>query len=105
MADILNVYDYENIYPLRPTNADRLYSFRKHGRHRCFYLNVAMRRVPSYLKKIHLDLVVFDTIFLGARWSRPYFRKMMREVEEIKHLNAVKAVLPQDEFLNTDLLC
>src|SRR5207253_10653553 len=22
-----------------------------------------------------------------------------------KHLNAVKAVLPQDEFLNTDLLC
>jgi hypothetical protein len=106
MANVLNVYYYKGEYPLRATNADHLYSFQKYaGQHNCFYLNVAVRRVPSYLKNIHFDLIVFHTIFLSARWNRTLFKQMMSQLSRLKHINAVKVALPQDEFLNTDLLC
>src|SRR5204863_1573845 len=38
------------------------------------------------------------------RWNRSYFQKLMQQLSALKKLSGVKAVLPQDEFLNTDLL-
>jgi hypothetical protein len=106
MANVLNVYYYKGEYPPRATIADHLYSFQKYaGQHNCFYLNVAVRRVPSYLKNVHFDLIVFHTIFLSTRWHRTYFRQLLRRLSRLKQLKAVKVALPQDEFLNTDLLC
>ncbi|HKP37795.1 MAG TPA: hypothetical protein VJT71_13140, partial [Pyrinomonadaceae bacterium] len=105
MANILIVYYYKNEYPLRATTADHLYSFQEYSKHNCFYLNVATRGLPSYLKKVAFDLIVFHTIFLSARWDRTLFKTLLREVSALKDSGAVKVALPQDEFLNTDLLC
>jgi hypothetical protein len=107
MANVLNVYYYKGEYPPRASVADHLYSFKKYAgpQDNCFYLNVAVRSAPSYLKNVRFDVVIFHTIFFSARWDRTLFRQMMRDLSRLKHLNAVKVALPQDEFLNTDLLC
>src|SRR6185312_4652745 len=105
MANILIVYYYKGEYPLRATIRDHLYSFQKYTQHNCFYLNVAVRNVPSYLENIQFDVIIFHTIFLSARWNRLLFKQVMQRVSALKHINAVNVALPQDEFLNTDLLC
>jgi hypothetical protein len=106
MLNILNVYYYKNEYPPRATISDHLYSFRKYTPHNCYYLNVAVRRaVPSYLRGVRFDLVVFHTVFFSARWDRALFRSLMRDLAPLKDFGGVKVALPQDEFLNTDLLC
>ena len=48
-------------YPLRATIRDHLYSFRRHGRARYFYLNIAARRPPSWLREVDFDTVIFIT--------------------------------------------
>lgn len=105
MANILIVYYYNQEYPLRATIADHLYSFQKYAQHNCLYLNVAVREIPSYLRKVRIDLIIFHTIFLSARWNRLLFRHVVHKVSALKDVDAVKVALPQDEFLNTDLLC
>ncbi|MBD0370369.1 MAG: glycosyltransferase family 1 protein [Pyrinomonadaceae bacterium] len=105
MANILIVYYYKSEYPIRATSADHLYCFKTYSEHNCFYLNVAVRRVPSYLRRVKFDLVVYTTLFLSGRWDRNGFRETMRRIEPLKSVDAVKVALPQDEFLNTDLLC
>ena len=42
--------------PMRAAIQDHLYSLRRHSPHRVFYLNIAMRRVPSYLLEVKFDL-------------------------------------------------
>ncbi|MCA1616708.1 MAG: hypothetical protein LC800_21975 [Acidobacteria bacterium] len=105
MLNILNVYYYKNEYPPRATLSDHLYSFRRYTDHNCFYLNVAVRGVPSYLSGIDFDLVVFHTVLLSARWDRREFARVMREIAPLKEMGRVRVAMPQDEFLNTDLLC
>lgn len=105
MANILIVYYYKSEYPIRATSADHLYCFKTYSEHNCFYLNVAVRRVPSYLLRVKFDLIVYTTLFLSGRWDRDGFRQTMRRIEPLKHLDAVQVAMPQDEFLNTDLLC
>jgi hypothetical protein len=105
MANILIVYYYKSEYPIRATSADHLYCFKTYSEHNCFYLNVAVRRVPSYLLRVKFDLIVFTTLFLSGRWDRNGFRETLRRIAPLKALDAVRVALPQDEFLNTDLLC
>ena len=100
--NILVVY-YATEYPLRATIYDHLYSFRRHSRHRVFYLNIATRKLPPYFKKISFDLIVFHTILLG-RWHRDLFWSTVAPIRALANLPATKVALPQDEFLNTDLL-
>jgi hypothetical protein len=70
-----------------------------------FYLNLALLNAPRYIKRIKFDLIVFDTIFITNHWDRSKFKKLMEKARFVKDMNAVKIVLPQDEFINTDLLC
>lgn len=104
MANILIIYS-SFIYPLPSAVINHLYSFQRYSTHRCFYLNMGIRRIPWYLKKVNFDLIIFDTIFLAMRWDKPVFRRLMEKAQILKQVDAVKVALPQDEFINTDILC
>ena len=104
MYNVLVVFHYYQ-FPLRATIRDHLYSFRNYSTHRCFYLNLAVREVPGYLKKIPFDLIVFHTIFLSSRWAPELFKATVEKARILKSINAVKIALPQDEFMNTTMLC
>lgn len=94
-----------NQYPPRATLWDQLYSFRRYSDHKCFYLNLTVRRVPWYLKKIEFDLVVFGTLFLANRVVAEWFRSPREKALALKSIDAMKIAFPQDEYLCTDVLC
>jgi len=104
MTNILILY-YDLPYPIRVTIRDHLYSFRRYSSHRCFYLNVAVHGIPWYVKKIHWDLIILHTILLSSRWTRELFIKNVEKMGFLRNSDAIKVALPQDEFLNMDLVC
>lgn len=107
MYNILVIYHYDNRYafPLRATARDHLYSFKRYSPHRCFYLNLAFRRMPHYLAYIKFDLIIFPTIFLSTRWDLSLFKWLMDRAQKLKETKAVRVALPQDEYIHTDILC
>lgn len=104
MATNLIVYYYKNEYPPRASVTEHLYSFQNYSNHNSIYLNIAVRSVPRYLENIQIDLVIFHTLFFSARWDRSHFSEVIKSVTPLKDLGGVKVAIPQDEFLNTDLL-
>jgi hypothetical protein len=100
--NILVIY-YAVTWPLRATIHEHLYSFRKYSTDRVFYFNLAVRRIPDYFSQVPFDLVLFHTILL-SRWNREAFGELMNQLELLRTPGAVRAMLPQDEFINTDLL-
>ena len=104
MANILILYNYYK-YPVRATHYEHLYSFKKYSSHRCFYINLVVRKIPWYIKRYHWDLIIFHTFFLSSRWSREYFIRNTQKIRFLKDSDAIKVALPQDEFLNMDLVC
>lgn len=92
-------------YPARVTVLDHLYCFERYSGDRCYYLNLAARPLPFYVRRMHFDLVVFHTVFLSTRWDEAAFDLLRRKVAWLKTLPVPKVALPQDEFLNTDALC
>lgn len=103
--NILIVYYSKFVYPLRSTIHDHLYSFQKYSKTNCYYLNMASLRVPKYLARVKFDLVIFHTLFLSKRWSRDFFKKLIAASQPLKKMGKIKIALPQDEFINTDLIC
>ena len=104
MTNILILYNYYK-YPVRATHYEHLYSFKKYSSHRCFYINLVVRKIPWYIKRYHWDLIIFHTFFLSSRWSREYFIRNTQKIRFLKDSDAIKVALPQDEFLNMDLVC
>lgn len=101
--NILILYT-SNQYPMRATLWDQLYSFRRYSDHNCFYLNLSIRRVPWYLKKIKFDLIVFGTLFLATRIVAEWFEPLRRKAQALKSFDAVKIAFPQDEYQYTEVL-
>ena len=101
--NILVIY-VMNQYPMRATLWDQLYCFRHYSDHNCFYLNLSNRSVPSYLKKVKFDIVVFGTLFLANRIKREWFEPLLEKARDLKGLDAVKIAFPQDEHQNTNVL-
>jgi hypothetical protein len=93
-----------NKYPMRATLWDQLYCFRHYSEHNCFYLNLSMRSVPRYLKRIEFDLIVFGTIFLANRVKAEWFEPMVEKARALKSSNAVRVAFPQDEHTHTEVL-
>ena len=104
MHNILFVY-YSTTFHLRPSQREHLLAFRKYSGHRCFYLNLAVRRVPWYIHLIPFDLIVYDWFFLGVRWNQEVARKALNRAQALKDIAGVKIALPQDECNNSDWLC
>ena len=90
-------------WPLRATIRDHLMAFERHSQRRCFYLNLAVRGVPRHLRETDFDLIVFHTTFLAQfRWAANGAPWLLRRARPLAELDAVRAVLPQDEFLRSD---
>lgn len=91
--------------PLRMTTQEHLYSFRKYSNRNVFYLNLALLKPPWYITKVKFDLIIFDTIFMTNHWDPNKFKRLIERSQILKNIDAIKVALPQDEFINTDLLC
>ena len=92
-------------HPLRSTIRDHLYAFRRYGRGRYFYLNMAVRTPPRSLTGIDFDTVIFHTSFLSQRWIPELFADQKRRAAPLRGLGRARIALPQDEFLHSSLLC
>jgi len=91
---------------MRPSQRDHLWSFKNYAMgHSCFYVNLAFGGLPSYLKFVNFDLIIFDWTFVGTRVDRDYFKKTVKHMSRLKEIKAVKVCLPQDEFISMDVLC
>lgn len=99
----LNVY-YLLQHPLRSTAEDYLYAFRRHGRGRQFYLNLAVREVPDWVRRAPIDLVVYQTTFFSPRWSREVFEEIVKRAAPMADVGRVRVGLPQDEYTGADPL-
>jgi hypothetical protein len=104
MSNILIVYHYYGQYPPRATKWDHLFCFEKYTEHTCWYLNLAFWGIPWFLPRLPFDLVIFHTLFFSLRWKRRAFTRYVCKARPLKQLEAVKIALPQDEFVNTDLV-
>ena len=102
-CNTLNVYNLMQ-HPLRSTARDHLYSFRRHGRGRQFYLNLGVRSVPRWMTRTRFDAVVYHTTFFSQRWTSWMFEEQFEKAAPLKGVGRVRVALPQDEFLHTDLL-
>lgn len=61
--------------------------------------------LPSYLKKVTFDLIVFTTILAGERWGgKANMDKVYQLLNYLKTINVTKVVHPQDEWIHTHLL-
>lgn len=105
MAVILVVYHRALEGQWRSTYDSHLYSIRRFSHHAVFYLNTARSVVPSYLKTLNPDLVVFHYTFLAQRVEPKEFERQVERIEFIKTLDCRKALVPHDEQLNSELLC
>jgi hypothetical protein len=89
---------------LRQTNLDHLNAFRQFGTGRCYYLNLAVRDVPAWLRKIDFDAVIYTTSFLGQRWTPALFDEQRERVRSLMGVGRARIATPQDEFLRTAML-
>jgi hypothetical protein len=103
MGAILVLY-HSRIAPVRPAIADHLASFRRYGGRPCIYMNLAVRSVPSWIGRLDIDLVVLHTILLSDRWQPDDFRDVALRMRSVRSIRAPVVALPQDEFINTDVL-
>jgi len=90
---------------LRQTNLDHLNAFRDFGAGRYFYLNMGVRSVPDWLRKVDFDAVIFTTSFLGQRWVPSLFEEQRERVRPLLGVGRARIATPQDEFIRTAMLC
>ncbi|EKD28644.1 MAG: hypothetical protein ACD_79C00252G0009 [uncultured bacterium] len=105
MHNILILHCYHSEFPPRSTSYDWLYSFYRYGEHRCFYLNLFYSDIPWYFTYIEWDLIIFTDLLLMERWNPAGFNKIIKKLLPLKKYNVPKAIIPQDEFIYTDILC
>ncbi len=103
MHNVLIVYSMVQ-HPPRQTIRDALDAFDRSTTARCFYLNLAVGRVPPWLTRVPFDAVVFHTTFLAERWNPPSYERVLRRAERLKGKGRSRVVLPQDEFLRSEVV-
>lgn len=101
---ILVIYYSREIHPLRDTIEKHLYSWKHYSRHKIVYLNAAFGIPQRLVIKLNPDVIIFHTIFLAQRWMREFFNKLFKKCEFISEMQCLKIAIPQDEFINTDIL-
>ena len=89
-------------HPLRATIREHLYSFGRYGSCRYFYVNLSVRRVPSWLRSIEFDAVVLHHTLTGQRMAPPLFDWQLKRARALKALAPLRIALVQDECIYTD---
>jgi len=90
---------------MRGAIADHLYAIRRYAAADCVYVNTLVRNLPTWLVRSDFDLIVFHTTLLSMRWGRDRFPDLIERLRPLASNRATRIALPQDEFINTDLLC
>lgn len=102
---VLVLHCHRGVYPLRVALEDHLFSWRRYSRYPCVYVNVAYGFPHALVIRLTMAAVVFHTSFLAMRWSRKLFIERTTKVKRaFKNRIVPKVAVPQDEFVNTDLL-
>jgi hypothetical protein len=92
-------------YTTRSNLLDSLYSLRRFTRHRVAYLNIAARRMPGLVARQPWDLIVFHTLFFSRKFDREQQLALFDRVMPLAANTARKVLTPQDEFVNSDIVC
>jgi hypothetical protein len=95
---------YADRAPLRTAIEDHLYALTRYAGRPVVNINLAVRSVPPWIDRLGVSLVVFHTIFLAQRWQPAVFRRAVARMGVVRRLRCPKVALPQDEFIQTDLL-
>ena len=103
MADVLIVYSVVQWPPVSALR-DSLYAFERHSGARCWYLNLAVRRVPRWLARIPFDAVIFHTSFLWDRVNHSLLERHRRKLVRLDGVGRHRVALPQDEYLHSHRL-
>lgn len=92
-------------YRQKASLTNHLYAIRDYTHHRCIFVNAYYTSIPDFFKHTHFDLIVFHTTFMVIRWSdRQKFLNILKRIAPLKHLTCPKIAIPQDEYVNTDLI-
>lgn len=103
MSDVLIVYSALQ-WPPVVTMRDAVYSFERRGSARCWHLNVGIRRVPWWLRRIRFDAVIFHNSFLWDRVNLPLLERHLRRLRRLDGRGRRRVALPQDEYLHSHRL-
>ncbi|HEY6638977.1 MAG TPA: glycosyltransferase [Solirubrobacterales bacterium] len=103
-GNILVVYALRQ-FPVRNAVRDHLYSFARYSRNRCFYLNVALRAVPRWVRRVPFDAVIFHNSFLSFRWAPDLYFDLLEHAAPLRNVGKARAAIVQDEFLRSNLVC
>jgi hypothetical protein len=101
---LLVLYYTVGASPLRDTAEKHLYSWKRYSKHRAVYINVRLGFPERLLRNLDIDVVVFHTSFLGMRWDPDIFKNFMKKCAYLKGLECIKIAVPQDEFMQTEVL-
>lgn len=101
---ILIIYFQESSTNIRNTIDEHLYSFDRYSEEACYYLNVAFG-IPADICGVNFNIVIYHYTVCDRRHFRSKFEKQLVKWQKLKKLSGYKVAIPQDEYLNTDLLC
>lgn len=104
--NILILYGYLE-YPIRSSVRDLIYSFKKYSHENCYYYSPDHGDFPNFLKLIDFDIIVFTTIIISERWRgcQEFKRLVVDKIQFLRNYKAIKVIHPQDEWIQTNLLC
>jgi hypothetical protein len=101
-------------YPLRKTVDEHLYSFLRYADAECYYLKLDIGKdtfystepIPNYLLEIDFDIILFHYGFISSRWAgQECYNRALQQVLPLKKSKAIKAVMPQDEYMGSKNIC
>jgi len=89
----------------RNTIDEHLYAFARYSGEECHYLNVFFG-IPRYITRISFDLVVYHYTFTSLKWDgAPRFRAYLKKFGALKEIPGYKVAIPQDEYVNSSIMC
>ena len=91
-------------HPIRAWHRDHIFSFRRYGRARYFYVNVGVRRVPRWVRRIKFDAVVLHHTLTGYRMQPPVLAWQLKRAQAAKDLAPIRIAMIQDECIYTELM-
>ena len=91
-------------YPIRQWSLDHIYSFSRYGSARYFHVNVGVRRIPRWLRKVRFDAVILHHTLTGYRMQPPVLEWQLKRAIAAKGLAPTTIAMIQDECIYTDLM-